>query len=164
MLRERLGRVTRAAVLVAVGVQGLASPLAGVALGASIPDCVQAPPFAAWAGVATHVMAASGDCPHGSYAPAGGYQSFAHVVLTAAVAATFLGLVALLAAVGLGMHAQRTMRSLRRWFVHRFRVVADALTLVVAPLPSPVLVTRPARHSRVVTSPHVRRGPPSSCC
>jgi len=164
MQRDRLGRVTRAALLVAVGVQGIASPLTGVALGGSIPDCVQASPLAAWAGLATHLMAASTDCPHGSYAPASSYQSFAHLVLTASVAATLLGIVALLAAIGVGVHAQRTLRSLRRWFVHRFRVVAADLQLVVAPEPAPVPVTSSARPSRVVSRPHVRRGPPSSCC
>lgn len=163
MLRERLGRVTRAALLVAVGVQGVASPLAGVAVGGSIPDCVEASPIAAWAGVATHVMAASTYCPDGSYAPAGSYQSFAHVVLTAAVTATLLGLVALLAAVGMGVRLERTLRSLRRWFVHRFRVVSAGLQRVMSPEPSPVLVTCTARPSRVVSRPHVRRGPPSSC-
>lgn len=164
MLRERLGRVTRAALLVTVGVQGLTSPVAGVAVGGSIPDCVEAPPLAAWAGTSTHVMAASTDCPHGSYAPASSYQSFAHVVLTGSVTATLLGLVALLAAVGLGVHLQRTVGSLRRWFVHRFRVAAAGLQLVMSPKPSPVLVTCSARTSRVVSGPHVRRGPPSSCC
>lgn len=164
MLRERLGRVTRAGLLVVVGVQGIASPLAGVALGGSIPDCVEASPIAAWAGITTHVMAANADCPHGSYAPAGSYQSLAHVVLTASVTATLLGLVALLAAVGLSVHAQRTLRSLRRWFVHRFRVAAAGLQLVMSPEPSPVLVTCSAGPSRVVSRPHVRRGPPSSCC
>ena len=164
MLRERLGRVTRAALLVAVGVQGLASPVAGVAAGGSIPDCVEASPLVAWAGTSTHVMAASSDCPHGSYAPASSYQSFAHLMLTASVTATLLGVVALLAAVGLGVHLQRTVRSLRRWFVHRFRVAATGLQLVMSPKPLPVLVTCSARPSRVVSGPHVRRGPPSSCC
>jgi hypothetical protein len=164
MLRERLGRVTRAGLLVAVGVKGIASPLAGVALGGSIPDCVEASPLAAWAGIATHVMASSADCPHGTYAPAGSFQSFAHVMLTASVAATLLGIVALLAAIGLGVHAERTLRSLRRWFVHRFRVAAASLQLVISPQPSPVLVTSSARPSRVVSRPLVRRGPPSSCC
>jgi hypothetical protein len=163
MLRERLGRVTRGALLIAVGVQGLASPLAGVAVGGSIPDCVEASPLAAWAGISTHVMSASADCPHGSYAPASSYQSFAHVVLTASVTATLLGLVALLAAVGLGLHLQRTVRALRRWFVHRFRVAAAGLQLVMSPKLSPVLVTCSARPSRVVSGPHVRRGPPSTC-
>ncbi|MGV8848701.1 MAG: hypothetical protein ACOH16_04055 [Propionibacteriaceae bacterium] len=162
MLRERLGRVTRAVLLVAVGVQGLASPVSGVAVGGSIPDCVEASPLAAWAGVTTHVMATSTDCPHGSYAPASSYQSFAHLVLTASVTATLLGFVALLAAVGLGVHLQRTVRSLRRWFVHRFRVAAAGLQLVMPPKPSLVLVTCSARPSRVVSGPHVRRGPPSS--
>jgi hypothetical protein len=164
MLRERLGRVTRGALLVAVGVQGLASPIARVGVGGSIPDCVEASPLAAWVGISTHVMAASTDCPHGSYAPASSYQSFAHVMLTASVAATLLGLVALLAAVGLGVQLQRTVRSLRRWFAHRFRVAAAGLQLVMSPKPSPVLVTCSARPSRVVSGPYVRRGPPSSCC
>lgn len=164
MLRERLGRVMRAVLLVAVGVQGLATPLAGVALGRAIPDCVEASPLVAWAGISTRVMAASGDCPHGTYAPASSYQSFAHMVLTAAVAATVLGLVALLASIGLGIRLQRTLRSLRRWFVHRFRVAAAGLQRVMTPPPSPVLVTCTARPSRVVSRPHVRRGPPSSCC
>lgn len=164
MLRERLGRVMRAALLVAVGLQGLASPVARVAVGGSIPDCVEASPLTAWAGLATHVMAASTECPHGSYAPAGSYQAFAHMLLTASVTAALLGLVALLAAVGLGVHLQRTVRSLRRWFVHRFRVAAAGLQLVTTPKPSPVLVTCSARPNRVVSGPHVRRGPPSSCC
>lgn len=164
MLRERLGRVVRAAVLLGVGVQGLASPVAAMAIRGSMPDCVEASPLLAWAGTSAQVLLVSTDCPHGTYAPAPSYSAFTHATLAVSLTAVILGLVALVVAVGLGVSAQRTLGQLRLWFARRFRMVAADVVLPTFPQPVPVLVSSAARPSRVVSHPHVRRGPPSCSC
>ncbi len=164
MVSGRVGRVARAALLLGLGIQGLGSPVARTALRGPIPDCVEAPPVAAWAGTGTRMLMLSSDCPHGSYAPAPSYGAFTQATLAGSLTATLLGLVALLLALGLRLRVQRRLREVQHWFARRARIVAAAVTLPSIPRLVPVVTASPARPSRVASNPNVRRGPPSCSC
>jgi hypothetical protein len=120
MHEQRIARLVRALLLVAVGVQGLTSPLAKYALARAMPDCVDASPLTAWAGTETHMLMASGDCLHGSYAPTRSYFAVVQAAFACSLTALVFGLAALLLAVGLGIQTRRMLGSVRRWFAHPF--------------------------------------------
>lgn len=163
MIKERIARIVGALLMVAVGLEGLFSPLAYLAL-RSMPDCIDAGPMAAWAGVGLHLLSANPLCPYGSYAPAPTYHVVAQAALTASLTALLLGVLWLLLSVGVGLRAKRALSQLRRWFAHRFRVVASATSSIVFQLGQPVMLPVVVRPVRMASRPHVRRGPPSCSC
>jgi hypothetical protein len=164
MIKPRIARLMGALLLVTLGVEGLFSPLAHLALMRSMPDCVEAGPIGAAVGMEFRLLTAAPDCPHGSFAPAASYHVVGQAVLTASLAALLLGVVALILAVGVGLRARRVVRQLRGWVARRFRMVASATSEIVFQLGAPVMVPVVVRPVRMASGPHVRRGPPSCSC
>jgi hypothetical protein len=163
MHEQRIARLVRALLLVALGVQGLTSPLAKNALRA-MPHCVDASPITAWAGTAAHLLMASTDCPQGSYAPARSYLAVVQAAFACSLTALVFGLVTLLLAVGTGIQTRRMLGSVRRWFAGRFAMPVDCLLSILSPLRQPVPVPASARPFRATSRPQLRRGPPSCSC
>ena len=161
MTKQRIARLMGALLMVTLGIEGLFSPLAHLALMRSMPDCVEAGPMGAAVGMELRLLSAVPDCPHGSFAPATSYHVIAQAALTVSVAALVLGLVALLVAVGVGLHARRVVRQLRGWVARRFRLVARTTSEIVFQLGQPVMVPIVVRPVRTASRPYVRRGPPS---
>ncbi|HET7723969.1 MAG TPA: hypothetical protein VFK68_04980 [Propionibacteriaceae bacterium] len=161
MTTQRVARVMGSLVLVMLGVQGVLSPLARLALARTLPHCVESGPVSASLGTSLGIFAVAPDCPHGSYAPASSYHLVAQVALTASVTALVLGVLALLAAFGVALHVRRALADLRHWFARRFRLVVAAATGIVVDLRRPAMVPVPVRSIRSAGRPHVRRGPPS---
>ena len=164
MITQRIARLGGAALLVTLGIQGLFSPLTHVALMRSMPDCIEAGPLAASVGMEIHLLSAGADCMKGSYAPAASFHVVAQAALTVSVTALVLGIVALLLAVGVGLHARHVVRQLRGWVVRRFRMVASATSEIVFALGQPVMLPVVVRPVRMASRPSVRRGPPSCSC
>jgi hypothetical protein len=164
MHEQRIAHLVRALLLVALGVQGLTSPLAKYALARAMPDCVDASPISAWAATGTHMLMASADCPHGSYAPTRSYFAVVQAAFACSLTALVAGLAALLLAVGLGLQARQLLRSVRRWFSRRFTMPVDRLLSILSPLRQPVPVPASAHPYRATSRPQLRRGPPSCSC
>jgi len=164
MHEQRIARLVRALLLVALGVQGLTSPLAKYALARAMPDCVDASPVTAWAGTESHMLMASADCPHGSYAPTRSYFAVVQAAFACSLTALVFGLVTLLLAVGTGIQTRRMLGSVRRWFARRFAMPVDCLLSILSPLRQPVPVPASARPLRATSRPQLRRGPPSCSC
>src|SRR5659263_145385 len=164
MHEQRIARLVRALLLVALGVQGLTSPLARYALARIMPDCVDASQLTAWAGTGSRLLMVSTDCPHGSYAPTRSYFALVQTAFACSLTALVLGLAALLLAVRLGVQARRMLGSVRRWFARRFTMPVDCLLSILSPLRQPVPVPASARPLRATSRPQLRRGPPSCSC
>jgi len=164
MHEQRIARLVRALLPVALGVQGLTSPLGKYALARAMPVCVDASRVTAWAGTESHMLMASADCPHGSYAPTRSYFAVVQAAFACSLTALVLGLVALLLAVGMGIQTRRMLGSVRRWFARRFTMPVDRLLSILSPLRQPVPVPASARPFRATSRPQLRRGPPSCSC
>ena len=164
MIKQRIARLLGALLLVTLGVEGLFSPLAHLALMRSMPDCVEADPMGAAVGMEFRLLTAVPDCPHGSFAPAASYHVVAQAVLTISLAALLLGVLALALAVGVGLRARRVVRQLRGWVARRFRMVAVAASEIVVQLGQPAMEPIVVRSVRTASRPQVRRGPPSRSC
>ena len=119
MITQRVERLAGAALLVTLGVQGLSSPLAHVALMRSTPDCIEAGLMAASVGMEIHLLSAGPDCVKGSYAPAASYHVVAQAALTVSLTALVLGVLAMILTVGVGLHARQVVRQLRGWVARR---------------------------------------------
>jgi len=164
MHEQRIARLVRALLPVALGVQGLTSPLGKYALARAMPVCVDASRVTAWAGTESHMLMASADCPHGSYAPTRSYFAVVQAAFACSLTALVFGLVALLLAVGMGIQTRRMLGSVRRWFARRFTMPVDRLLSILSPLRQPVPVPASARPFRATSRPQLRRGPPSCSC
>jgi hypothetical protein len=164
MITQRVERLAGAALLVTLGVQGLSSPLAHVALMRSTPDCIEAGLMAASVGMEIHLLSAGPDCVKGSYAPAASYHVVAQAALTVSLTALVLGVLAMILTVGVGLHARQVVRQLRGWVARRLRMVAAATSAIVFQLGQPVMLPVVVRPVRIASRPSVRRGPPSCSC
>jgi len=164
MVKQRFSRLLGAMLLLAMGVQGLLSPLTQLALSRTMPDCLEVGPVAAAVGMEVHVLAAGPECPHGTYAPAPTYHVVAQAALTASLTAVLLGIAALLLAIGVGLRARRVVRDVRQWFTRRFRTVVTVVAQLVVGREQPIMVPVTVAPARLTSSPHVRRGPPSCSC
>ncbi len=164
MRTQRAARVLGSLALGMLGLQGSLSPLARVALTRSMPDCVDAGPWAAFVGLGLKVLSAAPDCPHGSYAPAPSYHLLAQAALTASVTTLLLGALALVLAVGVGLRVRRSFGQLRQWVARRLRLAVSTTSTVVVQLGRPTMVPVVVRPVRTAARPHVRRGPPACSC
>ena len=161
---QRVVRLVRALMLVALGVQGLTSPLAKYALARAMPDCVDASPVTAWVGTETHMLLASTECPHGSYSPTRSYFAVVQSAFACSLTALVVGLAALVLALGLGIQTRRMLGSVRGWFARRFTMPVGCLPSILSPRRQPVPVPASARPLRAASRPQLRRGPPACSC
>lgn len=164
MAKQRVVRLFGAALLVIVGIRGLFSPLAQLALVRSMPDCIGVGPMTASVGMELRILSAVPDCPQGSYAPAASFHMVTHAAFTISVAALLIGIALLLLAIGIGFSFRQVVRQLRHWVSRRFqRAVIEPARLVIQfgrPVMEPIVV----QPVRLASRPAVRRGPPSCSC
>lgn len=150
MRMARLRGVGGSVLLTLLGVLALTNA-PGFRLTSSLPACVTELPGTAWLGVHLHILAQSSACPEGMFAPGPHYAEVARISIVLSLGTLVAGLVAMAAALGLGVWARRTLRTARLWLGRRLGLHSTGSLPVWgrAPLTVPVPVHaghRPAVH------------------